>query len=455
MRKPHPTAFGDRSRWKWAGWAVVVAAMAVTACSNDRTTVDAGPKSPDPTLNEPGIHDLASFPLSPRFSAASVWTGEQLLVWGGQWEDGREPSGRLVGDGAALDLTTNTWTEVADSPFPHGLYQPIGAWDGTEVIIVGTDCDAVVPLTTDGSPPPCSAPAALAWNPAKNSWRRLPVPPIPLERFSHEAIMGQSVAVGGDGSAAFSTTDGGAMVWDRDGQSWSTVASPVNAASSSSTEPPTVGICADHVRSTLIATTFSSWGGGAAPASDMWVLDPESHRWSPSVHSEVPIRMTPTCGAGHLVTTGSVPMADGARFTEAGYLIDATTGAAEELGRDSMEPPRPELSQFAIVGPWVLRSTMTIDGTMTGQSVPTTTATTTERADTTPSGAATPSTIATPVNVHTARLVDRAGWEPLAFDSTVIGPPQGQFVGSGMVVLNLSNQGGPSMFWRAPAALAP
>ena len=38
--------------------------------------------------------------------------------------------------------------------------------------------------------------------------------------------------------------------------------------------------------------------------------------------------MTPTCGAGHLVTTGSVPMADGARFTEAGYLIDATTGAA-------------------------------------------------------------------------------------------------------------------------------
>ena len=84
-----------------------------------------------------------------------------------------------------------------------------------------------------------------------------------------------------------------------------------------------------------------------------------------------------------------------------------------------------------------------------------TTATTTERADTTPSGAATPSTIATPVNVHTARLVDRAGWEPLAFDSTVIGPPQGQFVGSGMVVLNLSNQGGPSMFWRAPAALAP
>ena len=61
-------------------------------------------------------------------------------------------------DGAALDLTTNTWTEVADSPFPHGLYQPIGAWDGTEVIIVGTDCDAVVPLTTDGSPPPCRPP---------------------------------------------------------------------------------------------------------------------------------------------------------------------------------------------------------------------------------------------------------------------------------------------------------
>lgn len=272
--------------------------------------------------------------------------------------------------------------------------------------------------------------------------------------------MGQSVAVGGDGSASFSTTDGGAMVWNRAGATWTTVALPVVQASPTPSDPPPVGICADHVASTLIAATFSSWGGSAAPESDMWVLDPEAHEWKPPVRSQVPVRLTPTCGAGHLVAVGSTPLGHAGRFTDAGYLVDVTTGAAEELYRDFPEPPRPELNHVTIIGPWVMRSTMTVDGTLTGQSVPTTTSATSAPLSATPSGAAssgdaTAPTIVTPVNVHLARLVERAGWEPMGFDPNQISPVGGQFVGSGIVNLSLSERDAGAVFWRAPATLTP
>lgn len=443
--------------WVLGAAVVLIVAMTSAACSKDATVVDADRSTPDPALTQPGFHDLAAFPLSPRFSHAIVWTGTQLLVWGGQWEDGRMPSGRLVGDGAALDLAANSWAKVAASPFPHGLYQPVGAWDGTEAIIVGTDCDSVVPLTTDGSPPPCSAAAALAWNPAEDRWRKLPVPPVPLDRFYQQPIMGNSATVNGAGVAVFATSDGGAMVWDRTTQTWSTVAPPVAQPDPTPSAVPKTGTCADAVDSTLVAMRFSNWGGGATAESDMWVLDVAAHRWKPPVRSQVPIQMTPTCGAGHLATAGSVAMADGSRFTTSGSLVDVATGAAEEVYRDVPGPPRPELNQMAITGPWLMRSTMTVDGTLPGASVPTTTGTTTsapESANVTAPGA-TPSSVPKPVNVYSVRLVGRPDWEPLGADPDSVWLSATTFVGSGTVSLSLSEKNVSPVYWRAPSSLLP
>lgn len=47
--------------------------------------------------------------LSPRTAHVAVWTGEEMIIWGGG--DG---SGNVFGDGARYNPTTKTWTAMAD-----------------------------------------------------------------------------------------------------------------------------------------------------------------------------------------------------------------------------------------------------------------------------------------------------------------------------------------------------
>lgn len=73
--------------------------------------------------------------------------------------------GRTLGDGAVLDVRTGRWSRVDPSPFPHGLFSPAAAFDGVEVVVVGTECDETIPAPTLGVPPECRGPAAAAWGP--------------------------------------------------------------------------------------------------------------------------------------------------------------------------------------------------------------------------------------------------------------------------------------------------
>ena len=78
-------------RHRWLGLAVaVVALLAPSGCGA------AEPRS-RPAATE-GWRRLAGAPLSPRVGHSAVWTGSELLVWGG-----RVPGGAAKADGAAYD----------------------------------------------------------------------------------------------------------------------------------------------------------------------------------------------------------------------------------------------------------------------------------------------------------------------------------------------------------------
>ena len=87
-----------------------------------------------------GSRSVASPALSPRSRAALVWTGSQLLVWGGcdasvpQCDD----SGGLHGlsDGASYDRATDTWTMLPASPLAPRS-RPAAVWTGTEMLVWG------------------------------------------------------------------------------------------------------------------------------------------------------------------------------------------------------------------------------------------------------------------------------------------------------------------------------
>jgi hypothetical protein len=96
---------------------------------------------------------------------AMVWTGRVLVLYGGGCCGGPDSGG------ASLDPVTGTWTPLP--PGPLGARWTSGAWTGTEVVVAGGvgpaapgDLD-VVDLAT-----------AAAWNPVTRRWRSLPDLPV-------------------------------------------------------------------------------------------------------------------------------------------------------------------------------------------------------------------------------------------------------------------------------------
>ena len=110
---------------------------------------------------------IAHAPLVARSGAHEIWTGTEMLVWGGT---GHGPGG-LVGlnDGAVYDPITDRWHRMARSPLPVGGGQ-LAAWTGRELLLWGGESPPYGPETTtitDGA----------AYNPLTNRWRHISAAP--------------------------------------------------------------------------------------------------------------------------------------------------------------------------------------------------------------------------------------------------------------------------------------
>jgi hypothetical protein len=107
----------------------------------------------DPVANR--WRPLPRAPISARGYPAAVWTGSEMVVWSGSLAD--EP----FLDGAAFNPRTNSWRSIASNPF-EGANRPAVVWTGTEMLVFSS----------------VNAPRrASAYNPATDRWRRLPPPP--------------------------------------------------------------------------------------------------------------------------------------------------------------------------------------------------------------------------------------------------------------------------------------
>ena len=78
----------------------------------------------DPTSQR--WRQIADAPIAPRSGANAFWTGAEMLVWG---QDEQGPS---IDDGAAYDPTTNTWRVIAPAPF--SARRTLAAWTGRELV---------------------------------------------------------------------------------------------------------------------------------------------------------------------------------------------------------------------------------------------------------------------------------------------------------------------------------
>ena len=95
---------------------------------------------------------------SARSSNTAIWTGEEMIVWGGA---GTEESGLAFRDGAAYKPATNTWRVIGNAPV-HAGARFTAVWTGKEMIVWGGP---------EGE--------GASYDPATNRWTVLPKSPIP------------------------------------------------------------------------------------------------------------------------------------------------------------------------------------------------------------------------------------------------------------------------------------
>jgi hypothetical protein len=107
---------------------------------------------------------IAQSPLSARAGAGAVFTGTEVVIWGGYGE-----GETAFADGAAYNPETDSWRMLPQAPLPPAI--PVAAvWTGEEVLIWGS---------TDRS---ANSLQGAAFNPTTNEWRPLPDAPAAIDQ---------------------------------------------------------------------------------------------------------------------------------------------------------------------------------------------------------------------------------------------------------------------------------
>lgn len=106
---------------------------------------------------------------TPRTEHSAVWTGTEMIVWGGI--DGLG----VTNTGARYNPTTNTWKAMADAPI--ALAGHTAVWTGSEMIVWGGVTIGNF-LTQQGA----------RYNPTTNTWKLIATNNAPLPTTDHSAV---------------------------------------------------------------------------------------------------------------------------------------------------------------------------------------------------------------------------------------------------------------------------
>jgi len=130
-------------------------------------------------LNDGGRYDPSTDTWTPvttsgaptaRDYHTAVWTGSEMIVWGGRGDAGH------LNDGGRYNPVTDTWTPVTTSGAPTARYGHTAAWTGSEMIVWGGNGDAGD--LNDGG----------RYNPVTDTWRALATSGAPTFFALHKAI---------------------------------------------------------------------------------------------------------------------------------------------------------------------------------------------------------------------------------------------------------------------------
>ncbi len=146
--------------------------------------------------------------LEARTDYSAAWTGSKMLIWGGFFYDG---TGHLLNTGALYDPGADAWTAMSLAGAPSGRMRHSTVWTGSQMIVWGGDdtLDAVTPDAIDDTN------TGGVYDPAGDSWTATSTAGAPCERNGHVAVWtGSTMIVWGgidriDAGSSTGLKDGG------------------------------------------------------------------------------------------------------------------------------------------------------------------------------------------------------------------------------------------------------
>jgi N-acetylneuraminic acid mutarotase len=225
--------------------------MIVWGGSNADGVLDTGGRY-DPSTDTWTATSTINAPTA-RSGHTAVWTGTEMIVWGGT------DNSDYFNTGGRYDPSTDTWTATGTSNAPTARSSHTAVWSGSEMIVWGGSQGGFSLFNTGGR-----------YNPNTDSWTATSTTNAPTARFAHTAVWTGSEMIvwgGNDGTTAVNT--GGRYNPGTD--SW-TATSTTNAADGRKYHTAVWTDTEMIVWGGIdFNGSFSNTGGRYNPSTDSWI----------------------------------------------------------------------------------------------------------------------------------------------------------------------------------------
>lgn len=337
----------------------------------------------------PWVNGTATAVPSARFSHSAVWTGQQLLVWGGDLGAGTYSSG-----GGAYAPASDSWQNIATFEAPSARASHTAVWTGTEMVVWGGFGSSGYPAAgarynlaqqtwaavgTTGSPSGRDSHVAvwngsrmLVWSgrnnvglladggayvPGTDTWTALPLTGAPEgRRFATAVWTATNMVVWGGQGLNGELGSGGRLACDTGGipQSW-------QATSATGAPSARIGHTAVWTGSRMIV-----WGGlqGSTFLADGAAYDPVADVWTPLATA-----LAPTARTAHVaVWSGSEMLVFGGEDGTGALLTGAAYDPVKNLWR-SLDTATGAVARSKSAGVWTGTQLVLYGGVAAGSPV--------------------------------------------------------------------------------------
>jgi len=162
-REAHTAVWTGSAMVVWGGYKSGTSVVFPGAGGRYNPTTDSW--SPTSTVAAP----------TPRYSHTAVWTGSQMVVWGGDFYDGVD---HFQNTGGRYNPVTDVWTPTSTTASPSARGAHTAVWTGTRMVIWGgVFFDGANHFLNTGG----------RYDPATDSWMPTSTPSAPQRRDFHTA----------------------------------------------------------------------------------------------------------------------------------------------------------------------------------------------------------------------------------------------------------------------------